>query len=511
MAETEEDRIPIPIPIPRDSFEIEEDPFTGEAEEPRLATFAGRLDIESYALSSPGVKSDIEDSPTKQSMQSNLSPRVALAALQPFESSMEGERNGRLSLGLRSRSSISSASPSPLRKSLQKSTPSSRSKVKSEDGVVASPKLNGLPPNLTPQTPSQPQKRGRKRKTTTENTRENNTSSQTPRKKLNRSLPTKYADPSTYAHLSPIPDIIGPSMLLLFIGLNPGLMTATAGHMYSHPTNLFWRFVHSSGITPRLLKPSEDQILLSEYGCGNTNIVERPTRNGAELSKAEMDANVVVLEAKVARWRPEAVCVVGKSVWESIFRVKRRRGLKKGEFAYGWQEEKMGVVKPEVRDAISFLEENDGRDLKTLEKADVHEALEFLGAADRRKADGRGVVWEGVPVFVATSTSGLAATVPYAEKVANWKQIGDWVNERRAARGIRGHGGTGEVKVEDGLSPEAGKDESQVVGVRTDGPAVNVVEDVQVKRESEDVGVGVQMDVSTSQRINVLEEMEVRG
>ncbi|CAG8958925.1 hypothetical protein HYFRA_00012922 [Hymenoscyphus fraxineus] len=507
MAATEEDRTPIPIQNERekDGFKIEQDPFTDEADEPRLATFAGRLDIESYALSSPGVKSDIEDSPGKQSMQSKQSPRVALAALQPFESGVEGEGSGRLSMGLRSRSLMSSASPSPLRKSLQRSTSSSGAKVKSEDEVVASPKLNGL----TPQTPSQPPKRGRKRKsTTTNNTRETTTSSPTPRKKLNRSLPTKYAAPSTYAHLSPIPDIIGPSMLLLFIGLNPGLMTATAGHMYSHPTNLFWRFIHSSGITPRLLKPSEDQLLLTEYGCGNTNIVERPTRNGAELSKAEMDANVVVLEAKVARWRPEAVCVVGKSVWESIFRVKRRRGLKKGEFAYGWQEEMMGVVKPEVREAIAFMEENDGREMKTLEKADVREALEFLGRADGR-VEGREVVWGGARVFVATSTSGLAATVPYGEKVANWREIGDWVNERRAVRGLSVYGG--ELKVDGGHAITVLKDEKKDVGGGMDGPAVGVGEDVEVKRENEGVGVGVQMDVETSQRIEMLEEVEVRG
>lgn len=223
-------------------------------------------------------------------------------------------------------------------------------------------------------------------------------------------------------------------MILLFIGLNPGVMTATAGHMYSHPTNHFWRFVFNSGITSRLLKPEEDRDLLVDWGCGNTNIVERPSRNGNELSKKEMDANVVTLEAKVAKWRPECVCIVGKSVWESIFRVKKGRALKKGEFTYGWQEDMMGVVK---------VEGNEGSE-------------EIEGAAGEQSDDNvPSTPWEGARVFVATSTSGLAATVPIAEKLANWKELGDWVKERRTARAVADGGGQTEVTVavaEDGIS-----------------------------------------------------------
>lgn len=36
------------------------------------------------------------------------------------------------------------------------------------------------------------------------------------------------------------------------------------------------------------------------------------------LSKAETDAGVPVLEAKVAAQRPEAVSLVGKSIWETV-------------------------------------------------------------------------------------------------------------------------------------------------------------------------------------------------
>jgi len=139
------------------------------------------------------------------------------------------------------------------------------------------------------------------------------------------------------------------------------------------------------------LHPSEDGTLPEKYELGNTNIVSRPTRNGSELSKAEMDASVHVLEEKIERCRPEAVCVVGKSIWESIWRTRKGRGIRKEEFKYGWQDEEERM--------------------------------------------GRNEDWDGARVFVACSTSGLAATLSVAEKERIWSELGIWVKKRRNERG----------------------------------------------------------------------------
>src|SRR5450756_1260234 len=53
-----------------------------------------------------------------------------------------------------------------------------------------------------------------------------------------------YAPPSTYAHLKGLTDTITPNLLCLFVGLNPGIQTATLGHPYAHPSNHFWRLLH---------------------------------------------------------------------------------------------------------------------------------------------------------------------------------------------------------------------------------------------------------------------------
>ncbi|KAL3423489.1 mismatch-specific thymine-DNA glycosylate [Phlyctema vagabunda] len=214
--------------------------------------------------------------------------------------------------------------------------------------------------------------------------------SQSPLPKKPLRPPAGYAPPSTYAHLPPLPDAIAEGLLVLFIGLNPGLQTSIQGHAYAHPSNQFWKLLHSSGCTTRRLKPQEDRSLPDEYSMGFTNIVARPTRNGAELSKREMDDSVAVLEDKIRNFKPEAVVVVGKSIWESIWRVRYGRPIKKDEFFYGWQLEK----------------ENMGKDS----------------------------TWSGAKVFATTSTSGLAATPSAEEKERIWRELGVWVEQRRRER-----------------------------------------------------------------------------
>ncbi|KAK0734215.1 uracil-DNA glycosylase-like protein, partial [Lasiosphaeria miniovina] len=225
---------------------------------------------------------------------------------------------------------------------------------------------------------------------------------------------SKYASPSTYSHLPLLPDALAPHLLVLFIGLNPGLETARSGHAYAHPTNLFWRLLHHSGTTPVLCAPTEDRSLPARFALGLTNIVARPSRNGAELSRGEMDAGVAALEAKARRWRPEAVCVVGKSIWESLWRVRHGgRGIKKDEFRYGWQDEgeNMGVAA-----AAAAAAAGDGGREEDVEGVDYARP------------------WNGAMVFVAPSTSGLAATMKLAEKEEVWRGLGEWVVKRRAER-----------------------------------------------------------------------------
>lgn len=211
---------------------------------------------------------------------------------------------------------------------------------------------------------------------------------------------SRYADPSKYAHLSPLVDILEPNLICVFVGTNPGVQTATAGHAYAHPSNHFWKLLHVSGLTDRRLKPEEDRSLPALYCMGNTNIVDRPSKDAAELSKEETAAGTANLDAKFLQYKPEAICIVGKGIWEAIWRYRYGKNPTKAEFKYGWQDEEHNMGKGE----------------------------------DEVGPDGS--PWKGSRVFVTTSTSGLAASLKPAEKEAIWKPFGEWVQQRRAERGF---------------------------------------------------------------------------
>jgi TDG/mug DNA glycosylase family protein len=284
--------------------------------------------------------------------------------------------NGRLNLS-------DFAFSAPKTQSLRRSPRSLTPKVEPSNSSTSLSTTPKLEPSNAPSPSSSPLL---KRRT-------NSSSSSSPSKKPR--TPTGYAPPSKYAHLNELVDILEPNLLCVFIGLNPGVRTATEGHAYSHPSNRFWKLLYSSGLTTRLMKPYEDRSLPKLYQLGNTNIVARPTRNGAELSKDEMDDSVAVLEEKMRACRPEAVCIVGKSIWESIWRVRHGRAIKKEEFRYGWQDESEAMGKP-------------------------------VGAEDGE--------WKGAKVFVTTTTSGLATNPTQAEKERIWRELGGWVEKRRGEK-----------------------------------------------------------------------------
>ena len=77
-------------------------------------------------------------------------------------------------------------------------------------------------------------------------------------------------------------------------------MSAARGHHFARPGNRFWPALHLAGLTPRRLAPDEDAELLG-YGLGVTNVVDRPTRAAAELTRAELRAGAEALAALVAR------------------------------------------------------------------------------------------------------------------------------------------------------------------------------------------------------------------
>lgn len=105
---------------------------------------------------------------------------------------------------------------------------------------------------------------------------------------------------------------------MLFCGINPGLMTAASGHHFARPGNRFWPVLHLSGFTPTLLRPAEQQELLS-YGLGITNVVARATARADELTAREYRDGGRLLAEKVARLKPRWLAVVGVTAYRAAF------------------------------------------------------------------------------------------------------------------------------------------------------------------------------------------------
>jgi len=113
-------------------------------------------------------------------------------------------------------------------------------------------------------------------------------------------------------------DVIGSDLRVLFCGINPGLYTAAVGHHFARPGNRFWPALHAGGFTERLLSPFDERELLKS-GYGITNVVSRTTATADQLNKEEILEGGEQLRAKVLRYRPRILAVLGLGAYRVAF------------------------------------------------------------------------------------------------------------------------------------------------------------------------------------------------
>ncbi|HZE68750.1 MAG TPA: G/U mismatch-specific DNA glycosylase [Pyrinomonadaceae bacterium] len=113
-------------------------------------------------------------------------------------------------------------------------------------------------------------------------------------------------------------DVIAAHLMVLFCGINPGLYTAAVGHHFARPGNRFWPALFRSGFTDRQLSPFDEEELLKS-GCGITNVVPRATASGDLLTKEELIAGGLTLRAKVRRYQPRILAILGLGAYRTAF------------------------------------------------------------------------------------------------------------------------------------------------------------------------------------------------
>jgi TDG/mug DNA glycosylase family protein len=173
---------------------------------------------------------------------------------------------------------------------------------------------------------------------------------------------------------SDVPDVLAPGLACVFCGINPGRVSAAAAAHFANPRNDFWRLLHDSGFTPRLLEPAE-QFDLLPLGYGVTNAAYRTTPGSGDLRRGDFDPGR--LERVAHDLRPRTLAFVGKEAYRGAFG----------------------------------------------ERTDLGPQLRTLGTTG---------------LFVLPSTSPANAAVPYAERLRWFRALREWIEPvpRRAIRAL---------------------------------------------------------------------------
>ena len=118
--------------------------------------------------------------------------------------------------------------------------------------------------------------------------------------------------------LPPLRDRIKPGVEVLFVGINPGVRSALTGHHFAGFSNRFWKLLHESRLVPEPVTFKDDDRL-PEWGFGVTNIVARATPGIDTLLPHEYVGGRRRLLAKVRRFAPRVVALVGVTVFRAMF------------------------------------------------------------------------------------------------------------------------------------------------------------------------------------------------
>jgi TDG/mug DNA glycosylase family protein len=172
-----------------------------------------------------------------------------------------------------------------------------------------------------------------------------------------------------------IPDLLGPSVRLLLVGINPGLRSAAVQAHFGRRGNRFYPALFRAGITDRLIDASDgfppgDREHLLERGVGITGLVHYATARADELSAEQLIAGVAPLTELTEQLKPKVVALLGVTT----FRIAFRRPLAK----VGRQPEDLARAELWVVPNPSGL--------------NAHETIDSLAAAYRQVAVAAGIV-----------------------------------------------------------------------------------------------------------------------
>jgi G:T/U-mismatch repair DNA glycosylase/8-oxo-dGTP pyrophosphatase MutT (NUDIX family) len=130
--------------------------------------------------------------------------------------------------------------------------------------------------------------------------------------------PRKRRGRSTDPTPSDVPDVLAAGLRVVFVGINPGRVSAAAHAHFANPRNDFWRLLYAACFTSRLYDPQE-QFSLLDVGIGVTNAAYRTTPGSGDLRRGDFAGSEQRLEGIARDLRPGWLGFVGKEAYRGAF------------------------------------------------------------------------------------------------------------------------------------------------------------------------------------------------
>lgn len=186
-----------------------------------------------------------------------------------------------------------------------------------------------------------------------------------------------------------LPDLAGPGLKLLLVGINPGLLTVAVQAHFARRGNRFYAALYRAGILDRVIDASAgflpgDREYMIERGIGISSLVMKATARADELTNAELREGAALLTERVRMLRPHVVGMLGITAY--------RTGFGRPEAKVGPQDETVGGARLWVLPNPSGL--------------NAHETVDSLAAAYRRVAIAAGIEVYDQPVVTPAAPVG---------------------------------------------------------------------------------------------------------